>query len=90
MTTSAIEMAQIKRKRIIDAGGTIEIENNLIRKSLADPKSRKKAIDAFCFECFGGTKDSLPDPGWKNMISECTAPNCPLYRFRPYRKKEKP
>lgn len=59
-------------------------EYNMIIKYQEDPTSRKKAIHAFCFNCFGGTADKLPDPGYRQGIRECTSLNCPLYKFRPY------
>jgi len=59
-------------------------EHNLIRKFNQHPASRKRAINAKCFECFGGTIDNMPDPGWKQAIRECSSYGCPLRRFRPY------
>lgn len=61
-------------------------EHNLIKKFLKHP-TRQRAIAAKCFECYGGTKDLLPDHGYKNLIRTCTAPDCPLYIFRPYKEK---
>ena len=63
--------------------GVFEIE--AVKKANADPKSRAKAIAAFCFYCYGGTEEEMPDPGWKDMIRTCTEPSCPLYRHRPYK-----
>lgn len=77
---------QKARQEYIDKGGVITIENNLIRKAKANPTSLKKAIGAFCFHCMGGTEDEMPDPGWKNFIKDCTAPACPLYPHRPYKR----
>ena len=81
---TAIKKAQIKRKEMIELG-VVQAEHNLIRKALDDPRSKTKAIAAFCFSCFGGTAKELPDPGWKRMIRTCTASTCPLYLHRPYR-----
>ena len=39
--------------------------------------SFKKAIRLFCLECVCGEVEG---------IRECTAPLCPLYSFRPYKK----
>lgn len=59
------------------------LEYNLIRKLEKDPKSWRKAIDAMCFHCVGGTRDHMPDPGWRQLISTCTSKDCPLLAFRP-------
>lgn len=59
-------------------------EFNLIKRSQKDPNSRAKAINAFCFNCMGGTINEMPESGWKKEIRFCTDENCPLYSFRPY------
>ena len=46
---------------------------------LTDPKSKTKAIHAFCFQCMGR------DEGYRKHIRDCTSKNCPLYSFRPYK-----
>ena len=51
--------------------------------------TRATAINAKCYECFGGGHDK----GWKWAIGNCTCGDCPLYPFRPYRSfygKDKP
>ena len=60
-------------------------EYNLIKKSKDKPTSPTKAIHAFCFHCHGGTEESMPDHGYKREIKTCSAKNCPLYNFRPYK-----
>lgn len=57
-------------------------EHNWIKKSRENPHSKSMAIKAMCFHCVGGTSEEMPDSGWKKSISECTAPQCPLYAFR--------
>lgn len=59
-------------------------EYNLIRKLEKNPKSLRLAIDAMCFNCMGGTRDHMPDPGWRQLIATCTSKGCPLLGFRPY------
>jgi|GEM_PF-4275988 len=59
-------------------------EHNLIKKMNKNPASRKMAINAKCFECFGGTMEQMPDPGWREAIRQCTSHGCPLRKFRPY------
>jgi hypothetical protein len=66
-----------------EAGIKIEPEMNWVRKSKADPKSLRKAINAMCYQCIGGTEADAPDPGWQKMISSCTAPGCALFNQRP-------
>ena len=53
MTMTAIEKAIARRKEMIARGDVIQIENNLLKKALAAPNSKVKAIAAFCFHCFG-------------------------------------
>jgi hypothetical protein len=68
-----------------EAGIKTEIENNLVVKSLAKPNSLRLAINAMCFQCFGGTAKDMPDSGWKKLIGTCTAKGCALWNHRPYR-----
>ena len=60
-------------------------EHNWLIKAKQQPRSRKTAIHAKCFECLGGTIDELPDGGWKNEIRKCTDQDCPLFPHRPYK-----
>jgi cytochrome c553 len=85
MTMTPIEKAIAKRRESHARGEVIQIEHNFMKKALAAPNSRAKAIAAFCFHCHGGTENELPDPGWKNMIRDCTSETCPLRRHRPYK-----
>lgn len=82
--TFAERMARVREERE-ETGEKVIIENNLLKKSAADPSSRAKAMKAMCFQCMGGTIDSLPDSGWKKMIGTCTAKDCALYQWRPYK-----
>ena len=52
---------------------------NPIEKAKQNPKSMRLAINAFCYECMGFAKS------WRTDVRDCTAPNCPLYGFRPYK-----
>ena len=52
---------------------------NPLEKAKQNPKSRVLAINAFCYECMGFAKS------WRNDVRDCTAKNCPLFRFRPYK-----
>lgn len=64
-----------------------ETTHNWIVRAKRNPSSLKTAIGAKCFECYGGSEELLPDPGWKRKIATCTAPDCPLYPHRPYQGK---
>jgi hypothetical protein len=51
-------------------------------KARADPRSMRKAITAFCFECMGGTGM----PSVRQEVANCTAPQCSLYPLRPWQR----
>lgn len=42
--------------------------------------SLRKAINLKCRECI---YDPMADGTWRQQISACTSPNCPLYPHRP-------
>jgi hypothetical protein len=50
-------------------------------------RTRQRAIKAMCAHCMGCTKDHI-EQGFRESIRNCTAPNCPLYFYRPYQDKE--
>ena len=50
-----------------------------LEKAKQNPKSMRLAINAFCYECMGFAKS------WRTDVRDCTAPNCPLFGFRPYK-----
>ena len=52
---------------------------NPIEKAKQNTKSRVLAIAAFCYDCMG------QQPGWRNMVKTCTSPDCPLFKFRPFK-----
>ena len=52
---------------------------NPLEKAKQKPNSMRLAINAFCYECMGFAKS------WRNDVRDCTAPNCPLFGFRPYK-----
>ncbi len=49
----------------------------LFKRIYAGTASPRQSIKAMCLECLGFDMDGIRD---------CTAPECPLYRFRPYQK----
>ena len=63
-----------------------EIITNPIIKAQQKPKSMRAAINAKCAECMGCTINET-EPGFRSMIRDCTAGDCPLYNLRPYQVK---
>ena len=51
-------------------------------QKLQEKPTRKRAIDAMCWDCMGG------GVGVRESIKNCTAPKCPLYQYRPYQRRE--
>lgn len=51
-----------------------------VAKAKANPKSRRLAIAAKCWDCQGGDAD----PGVIRRIRECGVTRCPLHHVRPY------
>ena len=84
--SKGINAAQAKLRKMREDGDIVR-EYNIMVRAKKDPKSKVKAIHAFCFNCMGGTIKDLPDHGWKDRIRTCTAPDCPLYSFRPFKPK---
>jgi len=64
-------------------------EYNWCKKLKDNPTSRVIAVKAMCFHCMGGDEENMPDAGWIEAIRECSAPGCPLYKFRPYKGRRK-
>jgi hypothetical protein len=58
--------------------------NKLDKWLKSDKKSRKLAIEAFCSGCMGCEPTESPS-GYQEAIRGCTAPECPLFNFRPYK-----
>jgi len=49
-------------------------------------KTQTQAIKAFCKECL---YDEHDEGTYLKQITECTAPECPLYEYRPVDKVER-
>lgn len=58
-------------------------EMNPLIRNMKKP-TRKNAINAMCAHCVGCTMDDL-EVGFRHMIRDCTATQCPLYLWRPYK-----
>jgi hypothetical protein len=83
MVSDALTKARKRRAEIIAINGTIKRLNPL-EKARQNPKSRKLAVNAKCFECEGEDYD----PGWQVRIKTCIIPDCPLHPVRPYQAKD--
>ncbi len=79
------KIARSKLNEYRSMGRPVIVENNLVIKANKNPKSKKLAVDAMCFQCHGGTETEMPDAGWRDQIRTCTSPKCAMYRHRPYR-----
>lgn len=80
-------LAAAKKLAELRKEGAAGYQINAIKRLSERPTNHKRAVNAQCFTCQGGTIDSLPSPGWQRRISFCTKTDCPLYWVRPYRGK---
>ena len=62
---------------------------NPVPENAGNRTSRALAIKAMCAHCVGCTPDHI-EPGFREEIRNCSAPNCPLWHFRPYQTKKAP
>jgi len=82
---SPLELARLARQKKRENGEDVTIERlTPTEKSERNPKSRKFAIDAKCYECQGFNAD----PAVKWRIGNCESDDCALYSVRPYQKME--
>jgi len=52
-------------------------------KALSNPKSRRLAINAYCWDCMGGGKQA----NVQRTIQECGISGCMIHPVRPYQQK---
>jgi len=76
-------MREIRAKRKI-SGDLPVVRLSPYAKALANPKSLRKCITGFCYECMGGDGE----PGARNHVKNCTAPKCPLWHVRPWQERQ--
>lgn len=69
------------QKNALKSLGMLQVSSPT-QKAHAAPKSLRKAVTAFCYECVGGDGE----PGARNHVRNCTAPNCALFAVRPWQK----
>ncbi|HHT9136774.1 MAG TPA: hypothetical protein ACFYEK_05945 [Candidatus Wunengus sp. YC60] len=63
---------------MIEKNGTLSRGKKSLIKHLEGNKiGRKDAMDAKCYDCMGYFIDGRKD---------CKMPNCPLFKYRPYKK----
>jgi hypothetical protein len=77
---SPLEMAREASRIKREAGEAERLDPK--ERARRNPKSRRLAINAMCWQCFG----SGGDPNTRKSIRECTSKTCPLYQFRPYQR----
>ena len=58
--------------------------HNPVKRASIAPVTPKKAIAAMCASCMGCTKNHIEE-GYKSEIRKCSAQDCSLYLFRPYK-----
>lgn len=74
--------AEARKSEVLDPDVALNGQRlDPIEKARRNPKSRKLAIAAKCWDCQGGGID----PGGVQRIRECLSPTCPLYPVRPYK-----
>jgi hypothetical protein len=79
--TAALALWRKEKAKAVKKGGKY-LEEWLAEQELKKAQKRTspmQAIKLFCNECVGGIKAD---------ITNCTAPNCNLYIYRPYQKGE--
>ena len=74
---SAVEIDAKRAKRIKDVSVDAPRYLNTFLRAFSG-KSRVSAMNAFCIECMGFDAAE---------VRICAAPSCPLYQYRPGRKK---
>ena len=57
-----------------------------MKKKTRKRPSYKKAVEAFCKSCIYDPKEP---GGWREQVTACTSPECPLYDVRPTTKRSK-
>lgn len=83
--TTPLELAQKKRKEMLDAG--VKPVLNPILKADNNPKSKTLAIHATCFQCYGGSREDLGiSKEIRDGIRDCTSVDyCALHPHRKYK-----
>ena len=82
MNSSPLDKARLKKTELEAAGLLRRLSP--VEKARADPRSLRKAVTAFCYECVGGDDE----PGARKEVTNCTAKGCHLYPIRPWQQND--
>lgn len=75
-----LALARAKQRELREAGVSSK-QKNPDQRFAESPGSWKKAIASFCFQCMGRASS------WRDDVDQCTSPSCPLFGFRPMRRR---
>jgi len=82
-----LQAANDRLRGLREKGGLKSRETHPVRRFLLKP-TVKRAIAAKCWECCGGHPERWTD-GLRPLMRDCGIADCPLWRFRPYKKQNK-
>lgn len=76
-----LQAARLLKKEQQDISGETRTRSNPVERSLADPTSLRKAVDAKCYLCI---YDEHGTGSWKDQVRQCSVGDaCPLFKCRP-------
>ena len=78
--------AKVEKRSIRVAAG-LPAAGNPVLAAEEDPVSFRKAINAMCYQCMGGTRLEGADSDWRKAVRDCTAPDCALFILRPHQER---
>lgn len=76
-----LALARAKQRELRESGACTK-QKNPDEKFAENPTSWKKAIGSFCYQCMGRSQS------WRDDVDQCSSPDCPLYGFRPMRRRK--
>lgn len=79
-----LEKARETMDKLREQGIAVRRKSPLERLA-EEPKSLRRAITAFCYQCMGGDADQ----GVRGSIRACSSTSCPLWDVRPYSKTQR-
>lgn len=63
-----------------------QADQNPVRRNVGNTTSRAAAIAAMCAHCHGCDAEKV-ERGFRDEVRSCTARDCPLWHFRPFKEK---